>query len=418
MQSPPNPIGIQPMAPKRFIAGTHRVMSPEETLLKVRPFLPTMGITRIADVTGLDDLGVPVTMAIRPNSRSMSVSPGKGLTLAAAQASAVMESIEHWHAEHIELPLKFGSVRDLRIAHRLVQAHRLPRLSVTRFHDDLRMLWTIGVDFVSGAPTWVPFDLVHTDYSLPLVEATGAFIMSSNGLASGNHILEAVNHAICELVERDASTLWELSSQVWKQHTRLDPRTINDPDCKAILDRMEDAGVRICLWEITSDIGIPAYRCVLVDRMPSPLRPIAPMVGYGCHPSREIALLRAITEAAQTRLTLITGSRDDVRSNGHGPQEDLKAAQRFDAAWPDGPGPRAFKDAPHHASDTLDGDLNWILDRLRKAGLDEVVIVDLTRPAIPIFVVRAIIPELEALCEIPGYVPGARAARLREERAA
>ena len=31
----------------------------------------------------------------------------------------------------------------------------------------------------------------------------------------------------------------------------------------------------------------------------------------GCHPSREGGLLRALTEAAQSRLTYIAGARDD-----------------------------------------------------------------------------------------------------------
>ena len=80
--------------PKAYRCGTHRLIGPEETMARARPFLGTMGITRIANVTGLDCIGVHVAQAIRPNSRSLAVSQGKGLTLAAAKASALMESIE------------------------------------------------------------------------------------------------------------------------------------------------------------------------------------------------------------------------------------------------------------------------------------------------------------------------------------
>jgi ribosomal protein S12 methylthiotransferase accessory factor len=285
MSPPPNSAGVQPAAPKQFTAGTHRIISPEETVARVRPLLPILGITRIADVTGLDNLGLPVVMVIRPNSRSISVSPGKGLTLAAARASGVMESIEHWHAEHIHLPLKLGSVNELRFGHRLLDARRLPRLSVTPFHDNLRMYWVAGLDVVSGAPIWVPFEVVHTDYALPLLAASGAFVMSSNGLASGNHPLEALSHAICELIERDAATLWHLSGRDGKRRTRIDPSTVDDPACRELLGRLVDADALACLWEITSDIGVPAFCCTLVDREPNPSRPIAPMVGFGCHPS-------------------------------------------------------------------------------------------------------------------------------------
>ena len=67
--------------------------------------MPTMGITRIANITGLDRLGIPVVMVCRPNSRSIAVSQGKGLTLDAAKASGLMESVETFHAESITRPL-------------------------------------------------------------------------------------------------------------------------------------------------------------------------------------------------------------------------------------------------------------------------------------------------------------------------
>src|SRR5207245_7592275 len=63
-------------------------------------------------------------------------------------------------------------------------------------------------------------------------------------------------------------------------------------------------------WDMTSDIGIPAYHCTISD--PSALGGLEPVYGAGCHLSKEIALARALTEAAQCRLTFIAGSRDDV----------------------------------------------------------------------------------------------------------
>ncbi|MDC0744856.1 YcaO-like family protein [Polyangium mundeleinium] len=410
------PSSPAPAVPKQFMAGTHRTISPEETVARVRPFLPILGITRIADVTGLDTLGVPVVMVIRPNSRSISVSPGKGLTLDAARASGVMESIEHWHAERILHPLKLGSVNEMRFGHCLLDVGGLPRLSLQRFHDNLCLHWVLGENLVGNAPTWVPFEIVHTNYSLPLVAASGAFVMSSNGLASGNHPLEALSHAICELVERDAATLWHLSGKEMKRRTRLDLSTVDDPGCMEVLGRIERAGVLAVVWDLTSDIGIPTYCCTLVDREPNPARPLAPMIGFGCHPARGIALLRAITEAAQCRLTVITGARDDVRARGNGPEEDLCAALRFVGEHGAEPAERAFSDAPDHAGETLDDDVAWEVDRLRAAGLHEIVAVDLTRPELRIPVVRVVIPGLEPLYDIPGYIPGARAQRRLAER--
>lgn len=80
-----------------YRAGTHRLISPEETWLALQPLLGAAGITRVADLTWLDDLGIPTVQAVRPASLTLSVSQGKAVTYRAAQVSAVMESMENWH---------------------------------------------------------------------------------------------------------------------------------------------------------------------------------------------------------------------------------------------------------------------------------------------------------------------------------
>jgi YcaO-like protein with predicted kinase domain len=101
-------------AAKRYRSGTHRTVTPDETLRRGLRVAPVMGITRIANVTGLDSVGIPVVMVCRPNSRSLAVSQGKGLDLTAAKASGLMESIETYHAETITFPLRLCSHEELR----------------------------------------------------------------------------------------------------------------------------------------------------------------------------------------------------------------------------------------------------------------------------------------------------------------
>lgn len=96
-------------AVKVYQHGTHRSAAPTKTIARLLPYLSDMGITRIANVTGLDRIGIPVVMVTRPNSRSVSVSQGKGLDLDAAKASALMEAVEVWHAEQVDLPMIYGS---------------------------------------------------------------------------------------------------------------------------------------------------------------------------------------------------------------------------------------------------------------------------------------------------------------------
>ena len=172
---------------------------------------PRVGITRVANITGLDSIGLPVVAVYRPNARSIVVSQGKGLDLMAAKASGLMEAIEGHHAENVRLPLRLASRAELlRQGSRVVDTDRLARISVGTFHDHRRILWCEARDLLSDSSCWLPYEMVHTDFTLPLPTGTGCFTMSSNGLASGNHLLEATSHGLCEVVERDAMALWEM----------------------------------------------------------------------------------------------------------------------------------------------------------------------------------------------------------------
>src|SRR5213079_3170791 len=110
--------------------GTHRSASLDDTLKRAMPLAPVMGITRVANVTGLDSVGIPVVMVCRPNSRSVAVSQGKGIDLASARASGLMEAVELYHAETITLPLRLATYEELRYQHNVVEVDDLPRLRI------------------------------------------------------------------------------------------------------------------------------------------------------------------------------------------------------------------------------------------------------------------------------------------------
>ena len=105
--------GEEISAAKTYFRGTHRSLAPAETLRRFEPKLPALGITRLADITGLDCVGLPVYVAIRPNSRNLSTSQGKGFDHDSAKASAMMESIESWHAERVSIPVVQDSYQSL-----------------------------------------------------------------------------------------------------------------------------------------------------------------------------------------------------------------------------------------------------------------------------------------------------------------
>ena len=126
-------------AAKPYYSGAHRRCSPLETLARLTPHLTSMGITRIANVTGLDNIGIPVVMVCRPNSRALSVSQGKGLDLHEAKVSGLMEAAELFHAENIDRPLKFETYARLRRQVRVAEPDFLPGTSDKRFHPNLRV---------------------------------------------------------------------------------------------------------------------------------------------------------------------------------------------------------------------------------------------------------------------------------------
>jgi ribosomal protein S12 methylthiotransferase accessory factor len=368
-----------------------------------------MGITRIANVTGLDYLGVPVVMVARPNSRTLAVTQGKGISLEQAKASGVMEAIESYHGERITLPLKLQSYEEIRCGHAVVDPMTLPTIPGSRYHPHLRVLWIEGFDLIGQRPIWLPYESVHVNYALPLPEGTGCFTSSTNGLASGNHLLEAISAGICEVVERDADALWLLADDTTADLARVDLDSVDDERCRAVIDKYRQALINVEVWETTSDVGIPSFRCHIYESEDNPNDPQGTFFGAGCHPSRAVALLRALTEAAQSRLTYISGSRDDIERRDYRRPGDATPAGSHRRASPVSPPPRRFQDGVDYDGETLNDDLRWELGRLQAAGLDQVVVVDLSRPEFGVPVVKVVIPGLESVPDGPDYVPGARA---------
>lgn len=397
------------LSDKVFREGTERAVPPHETLERVQPLLSPLGITRVADITGLDRIGIPVVAAIRPNSRSVSVAQGKGLTLNAARASAVMEAIEGYHAEHASLPLLHGSAVELSAAHPIVDWQGLPLQNSSTFHADLPLLWTPALSLGSGANLLVPYELVHTDFRKPLPAGSGAFLMSSNGLASGNNLAEALSHGICELVERDANTLFVVSGGMQRGTARVQPASVTDDACQALLACFERAQLDVAIWETTADVGLPSFLVKIVDRDPHVARPMPPMTGSGCHPRRHIALSRALTEAAQGRLTIIAGARDDLSAPGFDDDGARQEAAEARARLGRMAALRSFQQAPDFDQPTIEEDVALELECLARAGLEQVLSVNLSRAEIGVAVVRVIIPGLESMSGAAGYVLGKRA---------
>jgi ribosomal protein S12 methylthiotransferase accessory factor len=401
---------VEGSSTKRYRKGTHRTKEPGETLQGLLSLTFECGITRVADVTGLDCIGIPTVVVVRPNASSLSVCQGRGADLAAAKVSGIMAALELHHAEHIQRALRFASAFELRGPVRVFDIERaLPSRTLCTSRD--RIFWTEGRTFDTGEPIWVPLELVHLDQRAP---GSGYFAAGSHGLASGNTLDEAAVHGICELIEQDALTLFSQRSASEKQQRQLDPSTIDDAVCLELLSFFATAEMRVALWDLTTDVGVPCFLCWVLDDSPVAYKPIGVTRGSGCHPSRAVALWRALTEAAGRRLTQIVGTQDDVASLAELP---LPAADEQRAAFHTQLAAGSYREAPTIEGTTIDQDITWLRQKLEMVQVS-MAIVDLSTPNWPVHVVRAVATGLEASAELPQYKPGARAQRMAAARGA
>jgi len=373
------------------LPGARRGRALEDTLAKIMPFLRQAGITRVAVVSGLDTSTVPTVMVVRPLSMSLSVTQGKGLTLVAAKVSGIMEAIEHHHAESVHGRIKLAS--EVELGNAAVSGMCLASRSPL-YTADRRILWQAGEGLVSGRERWVPFDAVHLDLRLDGLAQGPSFIPSSNGLASGNTREEATVHAICELIERHLVAEFYELPVLEQESRRLANHAISDADCRRLLDSQAEVGIHAAIWDLTNELEVPCFFCELLGEADE-LRPIPAARGFGCHAESGVALARAITEAAQSRLTSITGSRDDIL-----PQSELErnvrislSRQQWQARLAQ-PAERLFRRIPTRPFGSFADERSWLCSRLLALGFDEPVLVDLSKPDWPIHVVRVIVPGL------------------------
>lgn len=397
---------------KKLGQGSHRVSSVEETLERIEPLLPQFEISRVANITGLDRVGIPVTLAIRPNSKSVAVSQGKGLTLGHAKASALMESIEIWHAENFSNPVLYGCRQDLQASVNVIGSDQLAEVSIADFDDETRTLWVEATELFSGDEILVPYEMVHADYTRPIRPMHGYFPSSTNGLASGNSELEAICHAIAEVVERDALSLWHFTSGMEKSTKRFDLSSVKVSECNDLIMKIRDADLECGIWNITSDTELACIMCIIREKG-NVLGHLG--LGSGCHPDSSVALRRALTEAAQTRLNYISGARDDLMPDEF-MVEGIKAKYEYvDELFANEECPVHFSEVPSKTFPTLKGDLEFMMDQLKNVGIDQICWVDLSQDRFCIPVARVIIPGLETPHDDDNYIAGSRAKKVREK---
>jgi ribosomal protein S12 methylthiotransferase accessory factor YcaO len=152
---------------KLYSRETQRAAPPEETLRRAEGKLPAAGITRIADITQLDRVGIPVFSCIRPTAEmgAVSVYNGKGATPLAARVSAMMEGIERYSGEVWDREIHYAKYEELRETAAVLDPRRL---ILPNSADPSGILpWVEGFDLMRDESLMVPAQAVFHPLSSP-----------------------------------------------------------------------------------------------------------------------------------------------------------------------------------------------------------------------------------------------------------
>jgi YcaO-like protein with predicted kinase domain len=271
-----------------------------------KELLEQFGISRVADLTGLDNVGLPTHTCVRALSEAVSIHAGKGLEHSYSRAGALLEAIEFEVAEHPTGPFRIAPAIAIPEEERLPLEDCFPTRS-TVLNELTPVAWEETTNIQNGATKLIPSDLIWLVTRIknqPLMH----FQMGSNGIASGGSVEDAILSGLYECLERDAWTLNQflLDSGFVLSRSPLIGVPARIETC---IRKIEGANLRLHLFDITNDYKVPVFSAIILDLSG---HCAGSFCGYGCHLNAEIAAIRAITEAAQARCCYISGARDDL----------------------------------------------------------------------------------------------------------
>ena len=378
-----------------YFTGTHRVIAPSKTIEINENKLKVAGITRIADITDLDRIGLPIYTAIRPTAEdgAVSIYGGKGITKDHAKASAMMEGFERYSAERqdndetIIVSLseieEFGEYID-------PKSLNLPKEFEKKDISDLSLEWSKSIDLISNREYYIPTNAIYHPY-ISKDDSQSLFKSNTNGLASGNILEEAILHGIFEVIERDAWSIFELTH---KNYAQIDISSIENEIIIDIIEKFESEGIKIKLMDFTADIKIPTIAASADDTITKDAGLLT--LGMGTHLDPEVAILRALTEVAQSRATQINGAREDTvradfaREAGY---ERMKRINKF--YFRDEEEQIKLSDIENRSTSSITRDIEIVKDELVSNDIQKILYANLTRPELDVSVVRVVIPEME-----------------------
>jgi ribosomal protein S12 methylthiotransferase accessory factor len=371
----------------------------EVTLAHARNLAAQVGITRVTEITRLDIVGVPVFASIRPGALpgSLCVNAGKGLSVDEARVGAYMEAIEFAFAEFGRSALNLRTVPGSEVFEgpdRVDSILDFCPIMGTEIDLVAAVSCVEAIDVRTNEAFLVPCELVYLPFPESL-QTQRYFSSNSNGLCSGNSILEATVHGLAEVIERDCSSFMFVDdrSELVNGHTL--PSHLQD-----VAKSVHDAGLELYLRFSANVFGIPFFRAIVAEQKST--NPVYISEGFGCNLSKDIAATRAVCEALQSRLSFIHGGRDDLLKRYElfaemSDKERVDYAERLQRDVSRRDAIIDFEKIPDSSDSVTDlsSALDLMLGILEGNGIRRVLRVVFTSPEHPIQVLRVLAPGLE-----------------------
>lgn len=369
----------------------------EESLKTAASISMSRGISRVVDTTWLDKIGIPVYASIRPDGAegALCVHAGKGFTHDEAKIGAYMEAIEFSFSElgrnvaHWTMSTPLAVVKSF--GGQIRFSDFCPRRG-SKVQADSPLAVVAATEILTGlGEVLLPAELIYHPFSdNPGVRLYGT---TTNGLASGNTVREAVVHGLAEVMERHVRSLDVMVDKSVFVDTAGAPVKV-----RSMVEKIEAAGLTVALRYSENEFGLPYFSSYVME--PDEHHPIAIAAGMGFHPISEVAAIRAIAEAVQGRLSHIHGGRDDIIKRVRlaeqlGRDTELDYIRRSRASALSNVNSIRFEEVPSPEVATVDDALSCLFDSLGCTGMKHVAYVQLTPENYPVQVIKVVVPGAE-----------------------
>jgi len=316
---------------------------------------------------------------------------GKGMSTEQSRASAMCEAVERYTAFHqgdeasvfaaasaldapCILPQALAVFSERQRAN--LETHRPPHaVAAPALPEHDPAWWAPAWSLTFQARCYLPLAFCYANAP---AESQRHSVWTSNGCAAGNTLEEAILQGFLELVERDAAAIW------WYGEIRRPAFDLGGLAAESLERIARSLGAQWRHWalDLTHDFGIPVVAAIGRHRATGDWA-----IGFGCSPNPVLACERALTEMSQL---IAAGKKFSVPHPGgpEGVPRFLMPAEEGDAAPMRPPAVTGSADIAKEIGRCV---------RIAESLGMETVVLDCTRPDIPLRTVKVVVP---GLCHI------------------